>query len=105
MRSKVFESYAGTVMLREEFDEDLLRKELASLNISGHIECVANPLTMWLRSLFFSPQARLSNPRKKGQAIEPNPLIELDGGSAWESNPPARSLAPHTGFEVREPHQ
>ncbi len=28
-----------------------------------------------------------------------------NGGSAWESNPPARVLAPHTGFEVREPHQ
>jgi hypothetical protein len=27
------------------------------------------------------------------------------GGSAWESNPPARVLAPRTGFEVREPHQ
>ena len=29
----------------------------------------------------------------------------LIGGSAWESNPPARVLAPRTGFEVREPHQ
>ena len=28
-----------------------------------------------------------------------------DGGSAWESNPPGTVLAPHTGFEVREPHQ
>jgi len=27
------------------------------------------------------------------------------GGSAWESNPPGTVLAPHTGFEVREPHQ
>lgn len=28
-----------------------------------------------------------------------------NGGSAWESNPPGTVLAPHTGFEVREPHQ
>jgi hypothetical protein len=35
----------------------------------------------------------------------PFTLILLNGGSAWESNPPARVLAPHTGFEVREPHQ
>ena len=27
------------------------------------------------------------------------------GGSAWESNPPETVLTPHTGFEVREPHQ
>ena len=27
------------------------------------------------------------------------------GGSAWESNPPGTVSAPHTGFEVREPHQ
>ena len=27
------------------------------------------------------------------------------GGSAWESNPPGTVLTPHTGFEVREPHQ
>jgi len=32
-------------------------------------------------------------------------LILFDGGSAWESNPPAKLLAPRTGFEVREPHQ
>jgi hypothetical protein len=30
---------------------------------------------------------------------------EKSGGSAWESNPPGTVLAPHTGFEVREPHQ
>jgi len=28
-----------------------------------------------------------------------------NGGSAWESNPPETVLAPHTEFEVREPHQ
>ena len=32
-------------------------------------------------------------------------IIRKNGGSAWESNPPARVLARHTGFEVREPHQ
>ena len=31
--------------------------------------------------------------------------VRNDGGSAWESNPPGTVLAPHTGFEVREPHQ
>ena len=31
--------------------------------------------------------------------------LKLNGGSAWESNPPGRVLAPHTGFEVREAHQ
>ena len=30
---------------------------------------------------------------------------KLIGGSAWESNPPGTVLTPHTGFEVREPHQ
>jgi len=29
----------------------------------------------------------------------------INGGSAWESNPPGTVLAPHTGFEVREAHQ
>ena len=31
--------------------------------------------------------------------------LNLNGGSAWESNPPGTVSAPHTGFEVREPHQ
>ena len=31
--------------------------------------------------------------------------LQNNGGSAWESNPPGTVLAPHTGFEVREPHQ
>lgn len=30
---------------------------------------------------------------------------QKNGGSAWESNPPGTVLAPHTGFEVRGPHQ
>jgi len=25
----------------------------------------------------------------------------MNGGSAWESNPPGTVLAPHTGFEVQ----
>ncbi len=29
----------------------------------------------------------------------------MNGGSAWESNPPARLFTRHTGFEVREGHQ
>ena len=41
--SQVFESYSGTVMLREEFDEALLRKELNSIGIEGHIERVVHP--------------------------------------------------------------
>ncbi len=28
-----------------------------------------------------------------------------NGGSAWESNPPAGLFIRHTGFEVRESHQ
>ena len=39
----VFESYSGVVMLREEFDEDLLHKELEELGLSGHIDRVTNP--------------------------------------------------------------
>ena len=41
--TEVFESYSGVVMLREEFDEDLLHKELEELGLSGHIERVTNP--------------------------------------------------------------
>jgi hypothetical protein len=41
--SDVFENYSGFVMLREEFDEDLLQKELEDLGISGHIDHVTNP--------------------------------------------------------------
>ena len=41
--SEVFENYSGVVMLREEFDEDLLQKELKDLGVSGHIEGVINP--------------------------------------------------------------
>jgi hypothetical protein len=41
--SEVFEAYSGVVMLREEFDEDLLNKELEALGVPGHIERVTNP--------------------------------------------------------------
>lgn len=30
----------------------------------------------------------------------PSKCLKLNGGSAWESNPPGRVLAPHSGFEV-----
>ncbi len=41
--TEVFEKYSGTVMLREEFDEKLLNKELKELDISGHIVRITNP--------------------------------------------------------------
>jgi hypothetical protein len=36
-------SYSGGVRLREEFDEDLLRKELEEFGISGPIVRITNP--------------------------------------------------------------
>jgi hypothetical protein len=41
--TEVFESYSDIVMLREEFDEVLLQKELEELGISGYIDRVTNP--------------------------------------------------------------
>jgi hypothetical protein len=41
--TEVFESYSGVVVLREEFDEDLLQKQLEDLRIQGHIDRVSNP--------------------------------------------------------------
>jgi hypothetical protein len=41
--TEVIEKYSGVVMLREEFDEKLLHKELDDLNISGHIALITNP--------------------------------------------------------------
>lgn len=41
--TEIFESYSGLVLLREEFDDDLLHKELEELGILGHIERVTNP--------------------------------------------------------------
>jgi len=39
----VVKSYSGTVVLREEFDEDLLHRELQALGISGPIMTITNP--------------------------------------------------------------
>jgi len=41
--SEVLKSYSGYVLLREEFDEDLLHKELEELGITGSIARVTNP--------------------------------------------------------------
>lgn len=41
--SEVFENYSGEVLLREEFDEALLRRELEDLGMSGHVVRVTNP--------------------------------------------------------------
>ncbi len=41
--SDVFENYSGVVLLREEFDESLLSKELEELGMSGPILRVTNP--------------------------------------------------------------
>jgi small-conductance mechanosensitive channel len=39
----VFKSYSGTVVLREEFDGELLRKEMEALDIAGPIVKITNP--------------------------------------------------------------
>ena len=39
----VLKSYSGAVVLREEFDEDLLHKEMQALGISGPIVTITNP--------------------------------------------------------------
>lgn len=41
--TKALKDYSGIVKLREEYDEDLLHKELDSLEISGPILRVNNP--------------------------------------------------------------
>ena len=41
--SEVLKSYSCRVVLRENFDRDLLDKELAELNLSGPITRVSNP--------------------------------------------------------------
>ena len=42
---------------------------------------------------------------KFGQLLKTKNIIisNIYGGSAWESNPPERVLAPHSGFEVYDP--
>jgi len=41
--TEVLKSYSGAVVLREEFDEELLRKELEALSIAGPIAKITNP--------------------------------------------------------------
>jgi len=41
--SKALKKYSGSVRLREEYDEDLLRKELEELGMLGPIMRVTNP--------------------------------------------------------------
>lgn len=41
--SKTFKSYSGAIRLREELNEELLRKELEELNLSGSIVKITNP--------------------------------------------------------------
>jgi hypothetical protein len=41
--SEVFKEYSGGVLLREEFDEGLLYRELEELSITGPIVMVTNP--------------------------------------------------------------
>jgi len=41
--SKVLQTYSGQVLLREDYDDELLAKELAELDIAGNITLVNNP--------------------------------------------------------------
>ena len=41
--SEVLKEYSGNVLLREDFDEELLTKELERLSISGPIVTITNP--------------------------------------------------------------
>ncbi len=41
--SEIFKTYSGSVLLREEFDEDLLRKQLEELGFAGSIVKITNP--------------------------------------------------------------
>lgn len=41
--SDVFANYSGVVLLRENFDEDILQKELDELGLFKHIAHVTNP--------------------------------------------------------------
>ncbi len=41
--SEVFETYSGVVLLREDFDENLQRRELQELGMEGPIVRVTNP--------------------------------------------------------------
>ncbi|MFP3880445.1 MAG: hypothetical protein ACLFVA_05785 [Dehalococcoidia bacterium] len=41
--SKILETYSGSILLREELDEDLLHKELEELGLAGPIIRINNP--------------------------------------------------------------
>jgi hypothetical protein len=41
--SEVIKTYSGSVLLREEYDKDLLYKELAELGFAGRIVKINNP--------------------------------------------------------------
>jgi hypothetical protein len=41
--SDVLKTYSGAVQLREEFDDELLRKELADLGLQGPVVRIVNP--------------------------------------------------------------
>ena len=41
--SEALKTYTGIIMLREQYDEELLRKELEELGFGGTIERVTNP--------------------------------------------------------------
>lgn len=41
--STVLKKYSGNVMLREEYDQDLLDKELEEMNLTGPILRISNP--------------------------------------------------------------
>ena len=41
--SEIFKTYSGSVLLREEFDEDLLHKQLEELGFAGPILKITNP--------------------------------------------------------------
>jgi len=41
--SEVIKTYSGNVLLREEYDEDLLYKELEELGLTGPIVRITNP--------------------------------------------------------------
>jgi len=41
--SEIFKTYSGSVLLREEFDEDLLHKQLEESGFAGPIVKITNP--------------------------------------------------------------
>ncbi len=41
--SEIFKTYSGSVLLREEFDEDLLHKQLEESGLAGPIVKITNP--------------------------------------------------------------